>query len=168
MKYDDLSPEARDHAFNYWRNQPLCDDWFDSVYDGFREDLALLGIEVDEMYFTGFWSQGDGASFSGRYTYRKGKVDLPADLAKIATRLRNLQRPRFYRVDGNITIAPSHYCHEMTMRFDYEDEDFLECFRDCARALYSRLESKYTYLTSREAFEKIAADMDFDEDGDYL
>jgi hypothetical protein len=40
-------------------------DWWDSVYDFFTEDMRTIGIEVDEMYFRGFWSQGDGACFDG-------------------------------------------------------------------------------------------------------
>lgn len=40
-------------------------DWWDSVYDCFKEDMENIGIEVDKMYFSGFWSQGDGACFEG-------------------------------------------------------------------------------------------------------
>lgn len=40
-------------------------DWWDCVYDDFKADMAAIGIRVDEMYFSGFWSQGDGACFEG-------------------------------------------------------------------------------------------------------
>jgi hypothetical protein len=39
--------------------------WWESTYDSFTEDMALIGIRVDKMYFSGFWSQGDGACFEG-------------------------------------------------------------------------------------------------------
>jgi hypothetical protein len=40
-------------------------DWWDAVYDGFKEDMAEKHIHVGQMQFSGFWSQGDGASFTG-------------------------------------------------------------------------------------------------------
>lgn len=42
-------------------------DWFDSVYECFIEKMKEHGIDVKykEIYFSGFWSQGDGASFAG-------------------------------------------------------------------------------------------------------
>ena len=40
-------------------------EWWDCIYDGFKEDMEKVGIEVEDMRFSGFWSQGDGASFTG-------------------------------------------------------------------------------------------------------
>lgn len=40
-------------------------EWWDCVYDDFREDMEKAGIHVGDMSFSGFWSQGDGASFTG-------------------------------------------------------------------------------------------------------
>jgi hypothetical protein len=44
-------------------------DWYDSVYDDFKMVCEILGIELtkDEPSFSGFWSQGDGASWTGHY-----------------------------------------------------------------------------------------------------
>jgi hypothetical protein len=44
-------------------------DWWDSVYDDFGCVCKILGIELDkdEPSFSGFWSQDDGASWSGTY-----------------------------------------------------------------------------------------------------
>lgn len=39
-------------------------DWWDCVYSDFTEDMKAKGIEVQDMRFSGFWSQGDGASFT--------------------------------------------------------------------------------------------------------
>ena len=43
--------------------------WHDTVYDDFRLICSILGIELDaqEPSFSGFCSQGDGASWTGRY-----------------------------------------------------------------------------------------------------
>jgi hypothetical protein len=40
-------------------------DWWDCVYDDFKADMAVIGIEVERMFFSGFSSQGDGACFEG-------------------------------------------------------------------------------------------------------
>jgi len=42
-----------------------CMDWWECVYENFKERMAKVGIEVDKIYFSGFWSQGDGACFEG-------------------------------------------------------------------------------------------------------
>jgi hypothetical protein len=44
-------------------------EWWDSTYDDFGQICTILGIELDrdEPSFSGFWSQGDGASWTGRY-----------------------------------------------------------------------------------------------------
>ena len=41
-------------------------DWWDYVYENFKEDMKKEGIDVDKIYFSGFSSQGDGACFEGR------------------------------------------------------------------------------------------------------
>lgn len=40
-------------------------DWWDCIYDGFDEEMGAKGIHIYEKHFSGFWSQGDGASFTG-------------------------------------------------------------------------------------------------------
>ena len=44
-------------------------EWWDFVYEDFRKICDILGITLDrdEPSFSGFWSQGDGASWTGRY-----------------------------------------------------------------------------------------------------
>lgn len=42
--------------------------WWDGVYAQFSADMKDKHILVSEMSFSGFWSQGDGASFTGHIT----------------------------------------------------------------------------------------------------
>ena len=44
-------------------------EWWDAVCEDFYEICKILGIELDarEPCFSGFWSQGDGASWAGIY-----------------------------------------------------------------------------------------------------
>lgn len=41
-------------------------DWWDCVEENFKADMAAIGVHVDDIHFTGFWSQGDGACFDGK------------------------------------------------------------------------------------------------------
>lgn len=58
---------TKDELIEKYRDINVDDiDWWDSVYAGFKADMADVGICIERMYFSGFWSQGDGACFEGR------------------------------------------------------------------------------------------------------
>lgn len=59
MTKDELIDKHR-----HWNVEDI--DWWDCAYSDFKERMRGIGIEVDKMYFSGFWSQGDGACFEGR------------------------------------------------------------------------------------------------------
>lgn len=40
-------------------------DWSEPVIDAFKDRMSNIGIYVDEVYWSGFCSQGDGAMFEG-------------------------------------------------------------------------------------------------------
>ena len=61
-----------------------CIDWWDCVYDDLERICPILGVTLATttvrlmgggtrqkpcIWFSGFWSQGDGACFHGRYAY---------------------------------------------------------------------------------------------------
>lgn len=136
------------------------------------------GIYVDKMYFSGFWSQGDGASFEGHISdfetfWNAHKIQVPT-VADFLSRGLTSQVSLHCSVRGR-------YVHERSMRFDdvfeIEGQRFSsslqeaawqvktqaaatewssfveraeEIFRDHARDLYRQLEEEYNYLTSDE------------------
>lgn len=53
------------------RDINVFDDWWDWTYDDFKTQMANKHIEVKDMQFSGFWSQGDGASFTGHISNNK-------------------------------------------------------------------------------------------------
>lgn len=55
----------KEQLIEKYRDINAYDNWYDSVYESFRDDMLLHGIKVDEIYFSGFYSQGDGACFEG-------------------------------------------------------------------------------------------------------
>jgi len=39
--------------------------WWDDIYDNAKHDALAKGFRIDEINFSGFYSQGDGASWQG-------------------------------------------------------------------------------------------------------
>lgn len=64
--FAELSESAKEKAHQEWAQQDIGYEWWDSTYDHWKDKLSDLGIEVDDIYFSGFCSQGDGACFTGR------------------------------------------------------------------------------------------------------
>jgi hypothetical protein len=66
-RFEALTKRQQDEILDEHRHWNVGDiDWWDSTYEGFKADMAAVGIRVDKMYFSGFYSQGDGACFEGR------------------------------------------------------------------------------------------------------
>ena len=63
--FEDLSPEAQGNAIENNRDiNADYDGWEDGVTEGFKEDMGEIGIDDITISYTGFNSQGDGASFT--------------------------------------------------------------------------------------------------------
>lgn len=114
----------------------------------------LFGLEIDNVLYSGFWSQGDGASFTGRYQFCDGGFKAVTDYAPLDLELRRIvSRLNAHAVSINYTIhitQSGRYFHENTMNFDTDDSVIIGCLRDYARWIYKRLENEYDYQTSRE------------------
>lgn len=165
---------------NEHRDINIEHEWWDSVYDNFKCVCKILGIELDkdEPSFSGFCSQGDGASWTGWYRTvqpTKATYDLapalireyaPEDktLYAIADELCMLARV-YYPALAHVLRHDSRYAHEMTMcvsmvrpnddaaEFADEVTDALEGallvqFRALAMWLYNTLEQEYKFLIS--------------------
>lgn len=46
-------------------------EWWEPVLEGFTEELKELGFQDIDIHFSGFWSQGDGASFTARLDFKE-------------------------------------------------------------------------------------------------
>jgi len=141
-------------------------DYAETVIDDAKHIGAIMGIDVDDVRYSGFWSQGDGASFTGSYAYVKGaaaaiRAEAPNDAAlhAIADTLQRIQARHFYQLTATISQS-GHYSHEYTMSVDAEDardsyrdignadEELTEAFRDFARWIYRSLEREYEYASA--------------------
>lgn len=186
-KYEELSDDAKEKARDWNRKNDDDNFWSECVIDDAKEVAALMGWEIDKVYYRGFWSQGDGACFEGTLRYNKGCAKLVAayapldkELHRIAKAWQDLQRQNFYALRATVKHR-GHYYHEMCTEFDCEDtrhnygwlqnpeaeDDVEEIARDFMRWIYKRLEAEYEYSVSDEVVAEniIANEYEFTEDG---
>mgnify|MGYP006349452599 FL=1 len=184
--YEELSDEAKAKARDWYRKND-DDEYSEFVIDDAKEVAALMGWEIDKVYYSGFWSQGDGACFEGIMRYNKGCAKLvkaytnDAELNRIAKAWQSLQRRNFYALEASVKHR-GHYSHEMCTEFDCGDtrhnygwlqnpeaeDDIKEIARDFMRWIYKRLEAEYEYSVSDEVVAEniIANGYEFTEDGE--
>jgi hypothetical protein len=66
-QFDELSDEAKEKAREWYRQGNVTTRfWSECTIDDAKEIGKLLGMDIDNIYFSGFWSQGDGACFEGK------------------------------------------------------------------------------------------------------
>ena len=185
---DELLDEAKENARCWYRRQGLHDEWYDFVYEDFGTICRILGVTLattpvqlygggirdkPQIFWAGFASQGDGASFAGRYSYARGgataiRAHAPRDteLHRIADELRAVQRKNFWQVHASIRQS-GRYCHEYCMAIEVErdsptwqpptdgaEDTVIEALRDLARWLYHQLRSEYEHQTSDEVVDE--------------
>lgn len=197
----ELSDGAKDNARAWYREGGFDYDWYETTFEDFQRIAEILGIrfktrtvrlmgggtrQEPRIAFTGFWSQGDGASFECYYSYRKNASDeirsyapQDANLHSIADALLAVQRRNFYQLHAQASHR-GHYCHEYCMSISVErdsptcqdmtagaEETVIEALRDLARWLYRQLEREYEYLSSDEAVDETitANEYTFTENG---
>lgn len=185
---NELPERAKDRARAWYREGGFDHDWYDAVYQDFQRIAEILGIRLKThtvrlvggrtredscIWFSGFWSQGDGACWTGTYSYRNSaaadlRVHAPNDqtLHRIAATLQAAQRQNFYQLRAEATHRGNYY-HAYSMDIAvtrdsaYSQEIagdaeaiIVGALRDLASWLYRQLEQEYDYLTSDEAVDE--------------
>ncbi len=125
-----LSAQEQTMILDKHRNTNVeYDDWWDSTYDAFKDNMEKVGIDVDQIYFSGFWSQGDGACFEGRVKH----------WTNFLTSL-GYQSPQLHTLASEYWTCSSkhsgHYYHEHCTSFDVhlplpegtDDDDFADYY----------------------------------------
>ena len=64
-RWDALPEEAQEKILDKHRGWNVDYEWWDCCKEYFIEKMEGCGIFVKDTRFSGFWSQGDGASFAG-------------------------------------------------------------------------------------------------------
>lgn len=186
-KFEALDDQAKERARDWYRNGALDYDWWDAIYSDAVTIGSLLGITIDqnrnrtEIYFDGFYCQGQGSSFNGTYRYQpkapkrvKDYAPLDEELYRIATALQAVQRRYFYRLAADIEshrtadILVSVYDSENSYRDIGDAEgEVTALIRDFNHWIFTQLTREYEWLTSDEVVDEgiIANEYEFYEDG---
>lgn len=182
--FKELSEEAQAKVIEQARQSAGENfDYAECVYEDAATIADLFGLDIRQrrktskdgsktwydptIFYSGFWSQGDGACFEGQYSYRKGAVKAvkeyaPQDttLHQVALDLQHAQAANFYRVTASIKHR-GHYYHSGCMYTDLENSEnryqdiknedaFIQAFKDFADCIYNQLEKAYDWETSEE------------------
>jgi len=171
--FSELSESVREKLIE---NYELPDWWDECIFDAINEEADEMGIEDFEFRYTGFWSQGDGASFTGTLS-----TELLASLLKeevneelsfnIAACTAQIDRKSY-----------PHYVHENMVyaSFDNGDESVTDEDRDailtaleewknelCSK-WYQMLERHYEHEMSEERIAEEYEGIQFLEDGRFF
>lgn len=195
-KFAELSEAAKETAREHERQTYQDFNWWDWCYEDAIICAKCLGIELDakNISFSGFSSQGDGASFTGYYDFKADAVaaitaHAPQDqtLLKIAEEQTALQtHARLVHgahIHARITRSRnSHYVHSNTMDIEAKyvntdnealatseelDQAMTRLMRSFADWIYKQLEDENDWLNSDECIDERLneSDDEFDEDG---
>ena len=160
-KASELSKDAQEMLATEYEdiNLRLDRDWDSPLIEGIKEELGLYGIEDPEITWSGFYSQGDGLSFT-------------FDLIDTDIFIRKLYEEG-HITDENTVIesknmhvfsrrATHRYCHEKSVIFgvNYEGDDNINISQltnqinlwkeDRCRTFHSRIETYYEQLSTVE------------------
>lgn len=162
-------------------------EWGYRVWRAFHDEkLVPIGFSGAAPRWSGFWSQGDGASFTGRCTstHVPGFVKtvlgaealLPLE-AQCALEGSSLESELVNGVSIELYQCTHQYAHENTVGIQITPWGELECvdeflqkhsdellkyLRGLMREFYNALEEEYEYVTSEEYLRELAEANDWE------
>ena len=185
-----LSRERQNKLLEEHRDVNVEHDWWDSLIEDFAEQLTEVGITVDthevklmngktrqdpSVYFSGFWSQGDGAYFEGHVW------DWPKFLAALGkenwvfwayecdwTASSSKSYGNSMRVTSELEAPENpHDEEEDPLRFHAWDVINLPPSEADLKALESEIESKFEGLASK-LYNDLEAEYDYQTDDEQV
>lgn len=185
--FDQLSAVAKANALESNREILVEFDnyWCEYTLERFKEELEEIGFNDVEISFSGFWSQGDGASFTSHWI----NVEKFLRSQKVFAKYRRFV-PNFgdNAIDYQLKIDRNdhRYYHENTVYVnDYyyhvttdKQADMIaeisgiliEFVKEKSREIYKTLEADYEYNRTDEAIADFftANEWEFDEYGEKI
>jgi len=132
---------TKDKLIDKYRDINTDYEWWDCTESDLVDDLTEIGFSMDQMYFSGFCSQGDGACFTGVMREWGKFVEKTPSFVEAFPNTAN-----FLALEGGeYTISHrDRYCHEYSTsheyRADIEDEiEALELVADGDALDYMKL-----------------------------
>lgn len=120
------------------RDFNLHDNWWEYCYEALIEKAKAMGLTVgrNEIQFSGFWSQGDGASFEGvveDLSLFLTANNLAGDYPRVR-QLIELDSPPSLK----LVRTHNHYSHQFTVGSEV-DHDYFCDIMDCPSELHKRV-----------------------------
>jgi len=178
--FDELLEEAKEKVLERYRDINVdFDGWHDVIIDDWKMKLEDLGYEDVKIYYSGFYSQGDGACF-------EAKVDIEKWIKKHKAGKRFKKLLNEFRAGAYVYVEIKHnyrYYFSTSTGVIYEGgselydkayEQLKEMVKwieqereELGNAIYKDLQKEYEYLISDEVvIDTIKAnDFEFLEDG---
>lgn len=175
----ELSEEAKQIALAEFV-QTLPSNWDDHIKEQFVLEAAGKGFRVDEILYSGFGSQGDGAMFEGVVS-DWGKFTFGKNLTATLDGAKEENPDVMELITLSITHNPvSRYYHKYTaiircmidkddLAIDYDEARDLErcielevniIYCELCKSLYRSLENEYNFIISMDYFTTEMASME--------
>ena len=132
--FEELSAEAQQKAIERYSELNLGHGWWQLCYEQVVEIAAAIGIEIEpnNIWFSGFYGQGDGASFSGKYSY---KEDAIASLQEIGCS--DLHYRDIYHIVNQLIVEQSAWKEQLS-KLDLDDREYMNVEEDVTAIIESR------------------------------
>lgn len=114
-KYGELSEQSQQKA-REWYIEGMDYEWWEGTYEMVIEDGKEKGFYIDKIFFSGFHSQGDGASWTGQVDVRQWLEENLPDSIGLSAWCQLIQEDVVSK-HVKVVANNSHYCHESTMQF---------------------------------------------------
>lgn len=185
--FSELSETAKEKAIsNYIEN---LYDWWDSIYDYWNDKLTEIGFNNVKIYFSGFYSQGNGAMFTYKHIDEKlyneyiESTELTPLRKKWAKGIiesiyaKGEQRGHYYHekscnhlvelettFDWYAYLNLSDWVNDLNVGFQ---EYLTDLYEELCSDIYKDLKEEYEYLTSEEGVRENseANEYEFHSDG---
>jgi hypothetical protein len=167
---NELSADAQAIAHQNWCDIQCGFEDLDITRDDIIELGNCLGINIDQVFYNGFGSQGDGLCVTGDYEYKptwKANIEAYAPMAEqlfeLGEALEKVNK-EYCSFSVNITHGHGRYYHENSVDMDYSDDDLYEeigenalnevsdLLRKFMTYSYRLLENEYNYQNSMGYF----------------
>jgi hypothetical protein len=173
-EFSELSDKAKAKARDWYREASTHDDHgVEFVIDDAKCVFALCGITIYRVYYSGFWSQGDGACFEGTWCASDVKTGSVKDYAPVDETLHRIAA-EFERIAAEFPCASfsvkhrGYYQHENCTEFSFSfpddsdnesattlasaraETDLEKAAKDAMRWIYQTLEKEYKYHNADE------------------
>lgn len=141
-QFEELSSKAKDVAINAARECLEFSDYAGYSIEDAKTIAALMGWDIAEVHYSGFYSQGDGACFVGAMHYKNNCLEAVQAYAPTDAVLHDVAKRWYALQNGNGFALSAYVGHSGWYSHEYCTE--FECFD-------SRAQTGYTESTAIEA-----------------